>query len=102
MKNTIIFPLMSLCLFVFIACSRDEGDAVNPIRMEVEQVMKEKGIVKIWATDIDCSVVTSFGGIDDFEFLDEFLRFRDKYFRYDKLLSFETDESGMQILLCFN
>jgi len=109
MKNTIIFPLISLCLFTLIACSKQESpiiseDSINPIRMEIEQVITEKGIVRIWATDIDCSTITSFGGTDDFEFMENFLRVRDRYFLYDSLTSFETDEreSGNQMLLCFN
>lgn len=103
MKNSIIFPLINLCLISLIACSKQE-DPINPIRMEIVQVVAEKEIVRIWATDVDCSSIAGFGGTDDFEFMEHFVRVQDRYFRYDSLISFETDirESGNEMLLCFN
>ncbi|MEN0006717.1 MAG: hypothetical protein AAF798_21365 [Bacteroidota bacterium] len=104
MKNSIMLLLISLCLLNLVACSKQD-ELVNPIRIELEQVIAEKEIVKIWATHAErCPSITSYFGTDDFEFMEHFIRLQDKYYRYDSLVNFEVDQrkNGNQMLLCFN
>ena len=110
MRNPIMFLFICVCLLFLNACSEEEEPVVledekNPIRMEIEQVIEEKDIVEIWAVDIEtCANISFYDGTEDFEFMDYFLRIQDTYYRYERLVSFETESNigGNQMLLCFN
>jgi|GEM_PF-6676641 len=110
MKDLFTIIIVSLSLITICGCSKQEDviiteELINPIRIELEDLVSEMDIDQIWATNLEtCSNLTFYIGTPDFEFLEHFVRIQDKYFLYESLVSFEIDieAGGNQMLLCFN
>lgn len=109
--NKISFYLPIVVLFLsLVTCSKQEDemieeDYINSIRTELEEVIAKRNVSQLWGQSVEvCSSIAFYEGSPDFEFMDYFLRIEDKYFQYDRLVSFEVDTFGSesQMLLCFN
>ncbi|MEM9546291.1 MAG: hypothetical protein AAGA77_09960 [Bacteroidota bacterium] len=105
MKKSIVPTLICCSLLTLVSCLNhgldDDRSEAESIQEEIEQVMAEENVDRLWAESVDvCSVISSYNGTKDFEFLEFFIRIQDQYYQYDRLVNIQID--GKQMLLCFN